>query len=262
MKKKILSIALVVCIAVTAIAGATLAYLTDRDSEVNEFTWGNVEIDLIEKFEDDSTLLPGIKVEKEVTVKNIGKNSAWVWVKVAIPAALDSVDDASKNVLHMNVPGRFWDDYRDNKNYWLEDQESANPIEICWNVDFAVDKDVEINSVKYNVYTHLYCGPLAVDKTTTTCLTDVYLDAHVDVSPEGDLYWVDNGEATKLNWNLETNGEPKVYVSAYAIQQAGFATVEEAYAAYNTQWGENGAEYATPSSTETETEENTGSDIN
>ena len=49
MKKKILSIALVVCIAITAIAGATIAYLTDDDEATNTFTVGNVQIELVEQ---------------------------------------------------------------------------------------------------------------------------------------------------------------------------------------------------------------------
>ena len=48
MKKKILAIALVVCMAVVAIAGASLAYLTDKDDQVNTFTSGKVDITLDE----------------------------------------------------------------------------------------------------------------------------------------------------------------------------------------------------------------------
>ena len=44
MKKKIVSIAIVLCLAVTAIAGATLAYFTDTDADVNVMVSGNVEI--------------------------------------------------------------------------------------------------------------------------------------------------------------------------------------------------------------------------
>ena len=48
MKKKLLSLALVVVMAATAIVGTTLAYFTDTDAEKNTFTVGNVKIDLIE----------------------------------------------------------------------------------------------------------------------------------------------------------------------------------------------------------------------
>jgi hypothetical protein len=37
-----------------------------------------------------------------------------------------------------------------------------------------------------------------------------------------------------------------IYVSAYATQAEGFNTVAEAYAAYQTQWGNNGEEYGEP----------------
>lgn len=47
-KKKILTLCLVACLAITAIAGASLAYFTDTKSEVNTFTVGNVSIKLIE----------------------------------------------------------------------------------------------------------------------------------------------------------------------------------------------------------------------
>ena len=242
MKKKILSICLVAVIAVMAIAGASLAYLTDKDSAENVFTFGNVEIKLNETFEDNE-LIPGKKLTKEATITNTGKNDAWVWVTVAIPAALDN-EAASLNILHMNIPGRFWDDYRENSNYWADDQTAAVELGRTWNVDAYVST-VEIDGVTYNLYTHLYNGKLAVGETTNTCLTSVYLDAHVDIDPNGNLYWVEDGVATAIDWNLAENGNPSVYVSAYAIQEEGFATVEEAYAAYADQWGDNGAEYGT-----------------
>lgn len=48
MKKKILIICLVAIIAVTAIAGASLAYLTDTDEATNVMTLGNVDIEQLE----------------------------------------------------------------------------------------------------------------------------------------------------------------------------------------------------------------------
>ena len=48
MKKKILSLCLVLALAAVAIVGGTLAYFTDTDAETNVFTVGNVSIDLIE----------------------------------------------------------------------------------------------------------------------------------------------------------------------------------------------------------------------
>ena len=68
MKKKIVAICLVAVIAVMAIAGASLAYLTDTDDADNVFAVGNVQIKLVEQqrdenggledFEDNKTLMP------------------------------------------------------------------------------------------------------------------------------------------------------------------------------------------------------------
>ena len=106
----------------------------------------------------------------------------------------------------------------------------------------------EIDGVLYNVYVALYNKALTPDETTLPNIEKVYLDSRVDIDPEGDWYFVENGVATKLNWNTNEDGAPKIYVSAYAIQTDGFETVDEAYAAYMKQWTttagvNNGEEY-------------------
>ena len=64
----------------------------------------------------------------------------------------------------------------------------------------------------------------------------IELDKKVDIAPNGDLYLVDNGATTKLNWNISV-GNPVAYINAYAIQTDTFATVEAAYDGYIAQWG-------------------------
>ena len=70
MKKKILSMCLVVALLAIAIVGGTLAYFTDTDSDKNVFTTGNISIDQFEMmrdedgklvaFEDDNLLMPAV----------------------------------------------------------------------------------------------------------------------------------------------------------------------------------------------------------
>lgn len=48
MKKKIVALCLVVCLAATAVIGGTLAYFTDTKTAENTFTVGNVKIELLE----------------------------------------------------------------------------------------------------------------------------------------------------------------------------------------------------------------------
>lgn len=231
MKKKtwaiVLSVVLVLALAITG----TFAWLTDRDSDVNVFTWGNVDITLNEDFEQGATLVPGKDIEKDVTVTNTGKSDAWVWVKIAMPAVLDN-DDASKNVIHFNYKA---ESVADGLWNWKKDG--------AWNVA----KDVEIDGVKYNVYTVLYDTILAPGATTAhSAMTKVYLDKAVDIDPDGNLHKVKSGIATAVGWNINTDGLPMIYVSAYATQAEGFATAAAAYDAYQTQWGDNGDEYAAP----------------
>lgn len=211
--------------------GGSLAFLTDRDADVNVFTMGNVDIELTEKFEQGTPLTPGVKIEKDVKVANIGPNTAWVWVDIAIPSELDEPSDASANGVHFNyakesVVEGLWN--------WWTDEAKKN-----WNVkeDVAIDN----SGIKYNIYTVLYETPLAAGETTeASAMFQVYMDAHIDIAPDGQVYHVENGVATKIDWNVKVQGAPLMHVAAYAIQKDGFDKVQDAYAAYNTQWGENG----------------------
>ena len=101
MKKKILALALVVVLAVTAVTGATLAYFTDTDENANVFTMGNIDITLdeaaVERVEDEwveqdervqenkyESVYPGAILPKDPTVHNVGSYGAYVRVKVTV----------------------------------------------------------------------------------------------------------------------------------------------------------------------------------
>ena len=80
MKRKIITLSLIVAMAATAVIGGTLAYFTDEDVENNVFTVGNVDIELTEPGweetgeEDAKTVYPGEPLAKDPTVTNIGAN--------------------------------------------------------------------------------------------------------------------------------------------------------------------------------------------
>ncbi len=267
--KKIVATILAAVLLVAISVGTTLAYLTDRDSEVNTFTIGDVSIDLKEEFEKDATLIPGVDIEKKPTITNTGKNDAWVWLTFAVPAALDvntpgSVSGSKDNVIHWNFKGATTEGYVSEERvqkaiaegFLTDDTLTADYIlqnKMYWDILNSLGEgqnvfQQEIDGVMYNVYVALYNKALAPGETTLPNIEKVYLDTNVDIDPNGDWYFVENGVATKLDWNTNTDGAPKIYVSAYAIQTDGFATVEEAYAAYTKQWTtdsgvNNGEEY-------------------
>lgn len=104
MKKKIIALCLVIALAATAVIGGTLAYFTDTtEAKVNEFTVGNVDIDLTEPaWEGDATLMPGVSYDKDPTI-TVGEKSqdAYVFLKLEMNKYVSLVNlmgvDAYKN---------------------------------------------------------------------------------------------------------------------------------------------------------------------
>lgn len=86
MKKKILSIALVVAM-IAIIAAGSFAYFTDTKSADNVFTVGNVNIELTEPSwntngNESNDVYAGEALPKDPTVENTGANPCFVRVKV------------------------------------------------------------------------------------------------------------------------------------------------------------------------------------
>lgn len=98
MKKKIVSVCLVVCLLATAIIGTTLAYFTDTKTVTNTFSTGDVTIKLDEavvgddgqpvgtdRTEDGNSyhLLPGKTYTKDpIVTVNAGSEECYVFVRV------------------------------------------------------------------------------------------------------------------------------------------------------------------------------------
>lgn len=250
--KKLLAWLVAGVICCSASVGLTVAYLTDRDSEANVFTVGDVRIDLTEDFKQGAWLVPGEKIEKETQIENIGKSDAYVWMTLAIPTALDVKGDASKNIVHWNIPGAFWEGYHQKQTYidsaiekgWLPNGSTGVAADDTWNVDDKVpSQEITIKGKEYRLFTFLYNRALKPGEKTNIGLSNVYLDTHIDIAPNGDWHWVENGETGDPLWNVEKNGYPIIYVSAYGIQSSGFDTPLDGYNAYGVQWGEDGAEW-------------------
>ena len=82
-------------LAITALAGAllvggTFAYLTDYDQAVNQFTVGQVKIELEEpnwEPEKHTKIVPTEEIKKDPQVKNTGSNDAFVYLEVSVPMA-------------------------------------------------------------------------------------------------------------------------------------------------------------------------------
>lgn len=261
MKHKSLLMCLSLLVCTTLAIGGTLAYLTDTESTVNTFTMGNVDITLEEDFKQGATLLPGVDIEKKPVITNVSNNDAWVWMVWSIPSALDiptqgSADGSSNNTVHWNYLAATTEGYvnqtRVDKSIadgYLDADVTAEDIlasNKTWEVYNSLGQGVnmipgvEIDGVEYNSYVLLYNKALEPGETTLPSVVKVYLDAHVDITPEGDLRRVKAGEVTELDWNINKDGDPKIIVSAFAIQKDGFDTVEEGFEAFMGQWTADG----------------------
>lgn len=228
-KKKIALLALSVCMIAILAVGGSLAYLTDKDSQVNVFTTGDVYIDLVEEFVQNSKLLPGIDVPKAVSITNTGTEEAYVRVHIAIPAILDSGDEdnpqyaAYNNTLHFNMSKASIADGQWN---WNKDKNGANYPENGgnWNCYNAT-----VEGVAYNVYVATYETALTSGASTATeAMYKVFLDKKVTNQMQREI--------------LEVLGDEgiKILVAAEGCQKAGF---ENAYDALNEQFGVPGDGY-------------------
>lgn len=107
MKKRIVTIALVVALIAILATSATMAFLTDSEAKTNVFTVGNVDVQILEsklhrdndaatdaQIEADAAtydaylaevgknMVPGRWVKKAPYIKNVGKNAAYVRMTV------------------------------------------------------------------------------------------------------------------------------------------------------------------------------------
>lgn len=268
MKKKIISLCLVVILALTAIGGATLAYFTDTDEATNTFTLGSVKIKL-----------------HEGAYKNVQKNGA--------PINQDGKLDISKaNPNNHKTDTNFGYDYLDdvnNSSYkkWLDDQtlmpggqdfnrmqkrifventgsyaayvrvifgvptelDNANGVssknilhfnQVTGEVNNDLGNWVEIQNDKpaftqdgYNYYIVYYTVAVpAGEATDAEALSYFWLDGDVDYNNKTGKYVYKNDNGELVNLTSIQNGKINIPVYAEAIQATGFDTYTAAWTAY------------------------------
>ena len=257
MKKKIIALCIAAVLIVTAVAGASLAYLTDTKQAENTFTVGNVKIELIEQqrgengleaFEQNKKLLPivgsaqGEKdeygmptaknyVDKIVTVQNTGSEDAYIRAYFAIPSALDDgyeTFNAGKNVLHFNFGNKVVEGVISSTEgaEWIWTHGSK------WNYF-----ETTMDGIKYNVYYADYHTAVAAGETTEQFVQGVYLDKSFEMKEDGAYAF---GEKLTLDegWDWSKVTCP---VFSIACQAEGFdtpaAAFDAAFGANYNPWG-------------------------
>lgn len=269
MKKKLTAIFLCVALVAIAIVGASLAYFTDTKSATNTFTVGNVKIDLIESkfhrtgsdnsgdtslpdpttkaagmefipdgwtiFTDDEikndaktyatdylavkgeNMVPGRGVAKCPYVINTGANDAYIRVRVMVPSA------ANNDFVAVKDGGVI-------TNQWcttsLTCGEFQNGAQAGWPV---IEKGVEKDGVKYDVYTFTRTEPLKAGAMTEWNVWN-FIGINKDATSADIQKAIDAGAIkTATDGTMTLN----VLVEADAIQAEGFANAADAWAKFN-----------------------------
>jgi len=203
---KALVLALALVLIVGAAIGTTLAWLTDQTDPVqNTFTVGNIDIDLKESPDLDLKMIPGMEIAKDpkVTVYN-GSEACWVFVKVEETTPAGPVTSADPNGSHYSF-----------------DQFITYTVDSAWTA---------LDATNYpGVY---YLEQAAIPEGAADAVH--YVLTGSTAYPNGKVAVPAN--VTKQMMDDITNGTvPKLTVTAYAIQKAGFDTAKAAWDAYKTQ---------------------------
>lgn len=249
MKKKILSIALVVAM-IAIIAAGSFAYFNDTDTATNTFTSGKVDITLKETdnqgaaFQQDQKLLPGSSsanaIAKNATVTvNEGSEDSWVWVELLIPAELynsETETNETNNALHYNQFMNYLQGYdKDSTNVNAIECAKVYPSDHQWSLMKYVGK-VTVGNETYAVLRTTHKDVVKAGETTSPAVNQFYMDNDVYVGADGSYMIPAAGaSADPATEFVAYNGSWDVIVNAYAIQAAGIADVDAAVAAYAAQ---------------------------
>ena len=161
------------------------------------YTDAQIEANAAEYKCENVQLIPGRSYHKMPYVKNVGKNDAYIRIRVMIPADLDTA------ILNSSI---YTQTALDKKEFTMAYDNSG-----------TVDRD----GVKYNVYTFTRLDPLAPEEMTYWNVWGI-IKMDTDVTSE---------EAEQLLAKY-SNGVFPVLVEADAIQAEGFADAAAAWAAF------------------------------
>ena len=241
-KKIALALSLVLAMGATLMVGGSLAWFSDTDETTNTFTVGSVEIVQNEtnadgtEFTQDQQLIPvgsnatptddANFIAKQVTVKNTGKNPAYIQTSIAVPAALDN------GLLHWdcNLSTGAWEA--------VDGDENEAGVQPVGTADYDLDGDGTTEVM--NVYQYRYAVALAKDATSPVLLNGVYIDQAADmdvvrdvnnVATEAYFLWdTDNdGDLDKVDgYDLVKIEKLPVLVATQAVQSQGFSSASEA----------------------------------
>lgn len=248
-KKRIVTICLAAILVVMAVAGASLAYLTDTKDAVNTFTVGNVKIELLESslHRENAGVANGEESNSElwsnVAKEGTGNTNKYKAGDTFYTDAQIEADAANYKCDNVKLlPGQSYHKMPYVKNTGSEDAYIRIRVMFPANLDTSVlnssmytrtaldNKEftmvydnsgtVDRGGVKYNVYTFTRKEALKPNEMT---YWNVWGTVHMDAD-------VTNEELAEL---FADSTSYKVLVEADAIQAEGFKDVNAAFAAFD-----------------------------
>lgn len=164
--------------------GGTMAYLTDTETKQNTFTFGNVEVELLEdQFVADNAkgMMPNEEVSKDPSVKNVGENDAIVFLKVEVPVKNLSVSD----------PDGSNKTTRNTELFYLKDEAAAitdakNSFDANWIELTGAEEGTDLSGAT-RTYVFGYNEKLAKEAETEALFDKVQLKNIVEGTVEGEV---------------------------------------------------------------------------
>ena len=199
MKKKIIALALVACLAIIAIAGATLAYFTDTDSQVNVMTTGKVDISQneqqlgengeLEDFDQNKPLMPMVdnrKTEDTTVVDEDGYfNDDMANVVDKIVTVKNEAEEGAINqdaYVRTILAFETATEYEAGTSKVLRNGKEIFDTYIGTLGDFKLlDRDtIKVNGVEYVLAVKVYKDPLKPQKVSEPSLKQIFLSPDAD----------------------------------------------------------------------------------
>ena len=253
MKKKLFTVALALIIAITAITGASLAYLNDTDYAKNVMVTGNVKIVQNERdrdgndFQNGQKLLPAVytNLSKDLEIDDADGNKINVWGN-SINNELDKfvsvtntgTEDAYIRTIIAFETCEIYEAGTTNVVGWLHDMYlgvNTKNVKFLY-LDEAKTQPmiITVGDTRYALAVCTYADPVAAGATTASSLRQIFL------APSA------GNEFYDLIKNSQDVREYDILCLSQAVQAEGFNT--EAYGAeyaLNTAFGEVNVSNAT-----------------
>lgn len=165
MKRKILCLS-VIAIMLAILAAGTIAYFTAEGRAHNVITTGSINITVVEQQKGENgtaveyptepitNVVPGAEISKIVTIRNDGKSTAWIRVKVGTEIKLVGGGKANTSLIVLNFDDKNWTE-KDGYYYYnkpVDPTESTTALFDTVKFDPRMGNEYQNCTVNINIY--------------------------------------------------------------------------------------------------------------